>query len=416
MNHALEPVVVTGIGVLACNGIGREAFWDALANGRSGIRTIDRFDPEPFPCRIAGQLWDFDPEDFMRKGEVKRWHSHVHQAIASSQLAMDDAEFEAAHYTPERVAVGFGTSVGTPDEHYMEHRDAFEMGGWKAMSRTASNGTSGHSATANVSARFHLRGPATTIASGCSTGLDVLNWGVRQIQSDLADAALVGATESPMTPLMFGAACALGILSEQNDNPAGAMRPFDKNGDGLVLSEGAVAVVLERATAAKERGAQIFGSVVGYGSAAEGNNALIIDKKGIALARAIESALSGAGMQPEDLDCACCHGVAIEMYDRSEVNGYKRALGDHAYRIPMSATKSMTGQAYAAGGFFSVAAALMTLSKGIVPPTINHDEPTDDCDLDFVPGLARTNDVHATLVTALSFGGTHTATILQKSD
>ena len=416
MESALDPIVITGVGVLACNGIGREAYWDSLRNGRSGIREVDRFDTSEFPCHIAGQLWDFNPEDFMRKGEVKRWHSHVHQSVSSAQLAVDEAELQNAGYDPDRMAVGFGTSVGPPDEHYLDYREAYEKTGWSSMYKFASSSTSAHAATANVSARFHLRGPATTIGTGCSTGLDVLSWGLHQLRTGSADMAVVGATESPITPLIFAMSAALGILTTHNDEPEKAMRPFDKTSDGLVLSEGAVALVLERASAAEARGARIFGVIAGYGSTGEGNNALLIDKKGVALSRAIETAIADAGMLPQDVDAAFCHEVGLSMYDKCEVNAFKAALGPHAYRIPISATKSMIGQAYAVGGLYSVVGALMTLDTGIVPPTMNLNDPAPDCDLDFVPLEARANDVRAAIVTALSFGGTHTAAIIKRHE
>lgn len=409
-----EPVVITGMGILACNGMGREDYWDALVEGRSGIRHIDRFDPSELPCQIAGQLWDFDPADFMKKADVRRWNRHVHQAVACSRFAVDDADLESANYEAERMAVAIGTSVGTPDEAFDFHREAFEARGWKGVDRFASSAFAGHSATVNVSVNFGLRGPAITIASGCATGLDVIAWGMHEIQAGRADAALVGATESPIFELGLAGACSLGILSRNNDDPAGAMRPFDAASDGIVLSEGVAAVVLERADNAIARGARIFAEVAGNGSAAEGKSPLILDKDGRALARAITVALKEAGMQPHEIDAAQCHGVSLPMYDRSETQAYKRALGDHAYRIPISATKSMTGQPYSAGGIMSVVSAICAFEKGLVSPTINLEHPHEDCDLDYVPSHSRMNDVSSALVTSISFGGTHSATVLRR--
>lgn len=411
----LEPVVITGIGVLACNGIGREAFWEALKNGESGIGFIDRFDTEKFPCKIGGQLWDFDPLDFVNKATVRRWHRAVHQSVAATRLAMDDSDFEKAGYDPERVAVGIGTSVGSPDETYAGYREVYETQGWEYVDKLASTANSGHASTANVASTFGFRGPATTIASGCATGLDVLAWGKEQIRVGNADAAVVGATETPLTEWAFAGTCSLGILTERNSPPEKAMRPFDRDSDGLVLSEAAAVLVLERADRARARGAHIFGEIAGTGSAAEGRNPLLLQRDGKAVARAIGASLDEAGLGPRDVDCAHCHGVGLENYDLCEVNGYKAALDSHAYRIPISATKSMIGQAYSAGGLLSVAAALMSLETGIMPPTINLDHPAEDCDLDFVANTARRNDPETALVTALSFGGTHSAVMLRKS-
>ena len=409
-----EPIVITGVGVLACNGIGRSAYWEAIKQGKSGIGPVDRFDVSEFPCRIAGQLWDFHPEDFMKRSVVQYWHRHVHQALASSKLAVEDASLGQAGYDAERIAVAIGTSIGNPNEAYQAQQEAYESRGYRKVSKLASSAFSGHSATVHVSIDLGMRGPAITIASGCATGLDVLTWGVNQIRSGRADAALVGATESPLFPMSFATACSLGILSHNNDAPERAMRPFDRNRDGIVLAEGAVALVLERGDCARARGARMFAEVAGSGAASDAANALILDKEGRALSRAITQAMREAGVQPNDIDHIQSHGVSLEMYDRCETNAYKLALGDRAYRVPISAVKSMTGQAYAAGGMLSVAAALLPLTEGVVPPTINLDDPDPECDLDFVPKRSRLNDVDTALVAAISFGGTYSATVLSR--
>ncbi|MBM3290239.1 MAG: beta-ketoacyl-[acyl-carrier-protein] synthase family protein [Candidatus Hydrogenedentes bacterium] len=411
--HA-DRIVITGAGILACNGIGLPAFWEALRHGRSGVGLVTRFDTSPFPCHIGGQLWDFRPEDFLSKADVKRWHSHVHQSVACARLAHEDADFARAHYEPERIAVGFGTSVGAPDEHYLRYRETFENHGWDKIDKFASSASSGHAATANVSTTFKFRGPATTIASGCATGLDVIEWGVEQLRHGHADAAIVGASESPLTPLTMAVSCSLNIVSVRNHEPEKAMRPFDENSDGIVLSEGAGAVVLECERNARARGARIYAEIAGYGAAAEGNNPLVIDKEGKSLARAIGIALREAGMRPDELDAAVCHGVSLPMYDRSETAAYKRALGARAHQIPITAPKSMTGQPYAAGGLIGIAAALLALNDGVISPTINLERPDPECDLDYVPLRARLNDVRSVLVTAMSFGGTHSGVVLRK--
>ncbi len=412
----MNTVVITGIGVVASCGIGRSSFWESLINGKSGIHQITRFDVSDLPCQIAGELEDFNPEDYMRKHEARRWHRHVHLAVAAAKLAAQDSNIAGAKYAPERLAVAMGTSAGTPDEYYFTHREAYETHGWKKIDKMASSASTAHAATANVSAELRLQGPAATFASGCATGLDVIRWGTEQIRRGLADAAVVGATEAPLTLLTLAATCSMGILSTRNAEPAKAMRPFDRGGDGIVLSEGAAAVVLEDADKAHARGAPAFAEVLGYGTSSEGRNPILIDREGQALARAISSAVKDGGIRPEDIDGALCHGVGLKMYDRSEVAGYKEALGRHAYRIPISATKSMTGQPYSVGGLWSVAAAALTLTRGIVPPTINLEDPDPECDLDFVPQKARRNDVRTSLITAMSFGGNHSALLLRKAN
>lgn len=413
MHNPLEPIVVTGVGVLACNGTGRVPFWKSIENGVSGIGLIDRFDASDLPCRIGGQLRNFDANDYLKASDVRRWHRFVHQALASAQLAVDDGEFEGAGYNPERIAIGMGTSIGSLDENYEHVVNIYSEHGWKKVDKLTSSASSAHSPTANVSSRFGFRGPASTIGTGCTTGLEVISWGCEQIRRGLADAAVVGTTEAPLSEITFMASCALDILSKRNDEPEKAMRPFDTSGDGLVLSEAAATLILERAGAAKARGARILGEFVGYGSASEGGSTVLLEKNGAALARAIRTAMATDGLKPTDIDCVHCHGVSLMRYDQCETRAYKESLGQQAYRIPITANKSMIGQAYSAGGMLSVITGLLTLNTGIVPPTINLEDPDPRCDLDFVPLHARRNDVNSVLVSTLSFGGTHGAAILR---
>jgi len=415
IRHSAPPsVVITGMGVLACNGIGRRAFWEAIGAGRSGIRAIRRFDASGLPNQIAGELWDFDPAEFMSKRTLKNWHRHVHQAVAASRLAVADASLAEAGYDSERLAGAMGTSVGSPNEMYQTYMEAYKSGGYKKVSKFASSAFSGHSATVHVTIDIGLRGPAMTISSGCATGLDVLSWGTQQIRSGHADAAVVGATESPIFMESIVAACSLGILSKRNDEPERAMRPFDRYRDGIVLSEAACAVVLEREDTARARGAHILAEVAGNGASAEARNPLILDPEGRALARACEAALAEGGLSAGEVDYVQAHGASLEMYDRCETSAYKRLLGERAYRVPVSAVKSMTGQSYAAGGLLGVAAATYALAEGVVTPTLNLDDPDPRCDLDYVPHEARLNAVEVALVAAMSFGGTHSATVLRR--
>jgi 3-oxoacyl-[acyl-carrier-protein] synthase II len=409
----LEPVVITGAGVLACNGIGREAYWNAICEGRSGIGPLKRFDVSEFPCQIGGELHDFNPEDYMRKAVVKNWHRHVHQAVAGARLALQDSEFDTKGYNSERIATAIGTSVGSPDESYAGHVEAFLTKGYGEVSKYASSATSGHAATVHVSIDSSAKGPAITIASGCATGLDVLAWGCMQLKLGRADAAIVGATESPIFPMSLAGACSLGILSKRNDKPKEAMRPFSNDSDGIVLSEGCVVLVLEKLSAAKARGARILAEVAGNGSAAEAHNPLTLERTGEALARACRMAMGEAGAGVGDVDHIQAHGVSLKIYDRSETNAYKQVFGERAYRIPVSASKSMVGQSYSVGGLLGVVSALCAMERGLVCPTINLNDPDMACDLDYVPLRARRNKVETALISAMCFGGTHAATVLR---
>jgi 3-oxoacyl-(acyl-carrier-protein) synthase len=327
---------------------------------------------------------------------------------------LDDSQFEDAGYSANRVAVGIGSSISSRDEEYDRMRDKIDMNGWSALDKFSSSTSSAHASTANVCSKFGYCGPAITIGSGCSTGLDSLSWGVNQIRSGLADAAIVGASETPLTYPAFCGSLAIGILSELNDTPEKAMRPFDRSSDGLVLSEASVVLVLERASTARARRAPIFAEVAGSCSQSEGGNPLLLQRNGDAVSRAVLGALRAAGLNPEDVEALQAHGVGLSTYDKAEVQAYKTALGDHAYRVPISAIKSMTGQPYSVGGLLGVAAGCMSLTTGIVPPTINHESPAEGCDLDFVPNEARLNAPNNVVVTAMSFGGTHTSVVLRK--
>ena len=412
-----DPIhtVITGIGVLACNGIGREVFWKALEEGKSGIGLVNRFDTSEFPCKIAGQLWDFDAHQFLSKADVKRWNRTTHQAVAAAKMAVEDANFSAANYDPTRVAVGIGSSISSRDEEYDKGREVYETQGWEALDKFTSSASSAHAPTANVSAKLGLRGPAITIGSGCATGLDVIAWGMAQIREGRADAAIVGASETPLTKPVFACSSALGLLATNYTNPQDAMRPFDQSSNGLVLSESAVVLVLERADHAIRRGAPILAEIASSYSASEGSNPLILQRSGEAIARCVTGALYGAGMHPHELESIQSHGVGLDVYDFAESTAYKTALGDHAYRVPISAIKSMTGQPYSVGGLLGVTAGCMALTTGMIPPTINLNEPRENCDLDFVPNFARLNSPKNALVTSMSFGGTHSAIMLKKS-
>lgn len=408
-------IVITGIGVLACNGMGRENFWAALEEGKSGIRCVDRFDTREFPCKVAGQLWDFDPHQFLSKADVKRWGRTTHQAVAAAKMAVEDADFSIEDYDPTRVASGIGTSISSRDDDYDRGREQYELHGWKSLDKFTSSASSPHAATANVSAKLGLRGPAITIGSGCATGLDTMAWGMSQIREGRADAAVVGATESPLTKAVFASSSALGLLAEGGrEEPHKMMRPFEEHSSGFVLSESAVVVILERADHAIRRGARILAQVASSFSASEGGNPLLLQRNGDTIARCITGALNAAGMHPQELESIQAHGVGLDIYDFAETAAYKTALGQHAYRVPISATKSMTGQPYSVGGLLGVSAACMALTTGVVPPTINLDTPREACDLDFVPHRARLNDPRNALVTAMSFGGTHSSMVLKK--
>ncbi len=404
-------VVITGLGVVAPNGIGKDAFWANLIAGHSAVDYISSFDPTPFPCRIAAEVKDFRPEQFMSRRRAKEIWRFSQFAVASARMALEDAKFKITAANTHRVGACFGTCVNG-FEKVEESHALFKDKGYRALSPMTSMEYSAHAPVSHVSIELGVKGPSMTLASGCSTGLDVVKWGYDQIQAGTATAAIVGSTEAPLVPLAFAPICASRVLSTRNDAPTKASRPYDKLRDGLVLGEGGAALLLESLDSARERGAPIYAEVLGYGIASEATHLRKTDFAGEALVRAIRHALSVARIEESDLDYINAHGNSLPDYDLAETNAFKRAFGHRAYSIPISSIKSMIGQPIAASGALQAAALALTLWHGIIPPTINHEVPDPDCDLDYVPNKARVARVRYALANAHSMGGTHSVLVL----
>lgn len=411
---ATRRVVITGLGILAPNGNGKDAYWDALVNGISGIKRIASFDPSPFSTQIAGEVKGFDPSDYLDPKYIKRTARFVHFGIATSKMAIADADINLNKENRDRCGVCFGTTIGAENDIYEQQYRRYLESGPAAVRRLTAPELTPHVATGYICSELKITGPNSTMSSGCSTGLEVVNWGFKMIKRGEVDMAIIGCSDTPIFPFPLSALCSLGILSKRNESPEKASRPYDKDRDGMVLSEGGASVIMEELNHAQDRGANIYAEIASYASTAEGQDVVQADVTGNALVSALEQALIAGKIRPEEVDYICAHGNAMPSYDVAETNAFKAFFGNHAYAIPISSVKSMTGQSFAAGGGFQVVATSLCLKHGFVTPTINLDTPDPLCDLDYVPHHARRFSVGTALINSHSVGGTHAVLVLKK--
>jgi 3-oxoacyl-[acyl-carrier-protein] synthase II len=406
-------VVITGLGAIAPNGIGKDAFWDGLQEGRSGIRRIMHFDASQFPCQIAGEVDGFEPAVYIHRQEVKRLSRVSQFSIAAAKMALDDARLRVTAENARRIGVCFGTSLGKGEVFEADYPSFLERG-IRGIHPLSFIEFFPHGASSHVAIELGTSGITGSVSTGCTSGLDALYWGYMQISLGRATAMIVGSAESLLNPFSFGAVCASGVLSKRNDPPQKVSRPFDLQRDGIVLSEGAGAVILETLEQAQERDATIYGEVLGFATARDGQDLVRCDLSGADMARVMEIALYHANLPKHCIDYINAHGVSLRDYDTAETRAIKTVFGDQAYHIPISSIKSMIGQPFAAGGSLQVVASCLTLQHGVIPPTINYDTPDPDCDLDYVPNRGRKARVRTLLAHAHGTGGTDSALVLGK--
>ncbi len=409
----MRRVVVTGVGVVSPLGTGNAKNWDALIAGKSGVGRITRFDPVGLPVTIAGEVKDFNPEDYIEKKEIKKMDLFIHYAIAAAQLAMDDSGLTIDDSNAERVGVLVGAGLGGLPAIERYH-SLLQEGGYKKISPFFIPMLIINLAPGHISIRFGAKGPNVSSVSACATGTHSIGDAYHIIKRGDADAMIAGGTESTVTPLGIGGFAVMKALSTRNDDPQGASRPFDKGRDGFVLGEGAGIVVMEEYEAAKARGAKIYGEVVGYGLTGDAYHLTAPAPDGEGAARCMNMALKNAGINPEQLDYINAHGTSTPMNDLYETMAIKRVLGDHAKKVMVSSTKSMTGHLLGAAGGIEAVYTLMTMQSGVVPPTINYTDPDPDCDLDYVPNIARDAKVTYALSNNFGFGGTNATLLFKK--
>ena len=408
-------VVVTGIGMISPLGVGNEATWQGLVEGRSGIGPITKFDASEFACRIAGEVKGFDPHNWIDKKDVKKSDTFIHYAIAAAQMAVDDAKLDTQKEDSDRVGVVIGSGIGGLPLIEEMHRKLVERGPGR-ISPFFIPGLIVNLATGQISIRFGAKGPSSAPATACATGAHAVGDAYKIIQRDEADVMFAGGSEAVVTPLAVGGFAAMRALSTRNDDPQHASRPWDRERDGFVMGEGSGVLILEEREHAIARGANIYCELVGYGMTSDAYHITSPSEDGDGMVRVMGRALKDAGLKPTDIDYINAHGTSTTVGDKIETIAIKKVWGDDAYKVAISSTKSMTGHLLGAAGGLESAIAAMTVRTGIIPPTINYEYPDPECDLDYVPNEARQMDVRHVLSNSFGFGGTNATLIFSKPE
>ncbi|HYX26793.1 MAG TPA: beta-ketoacyl-ACP synthase II [Thermoanaerobaculia bacterium] len=409
----MRRVAVTGVGLVSPLGVGTAENWEALLAGRSGIGLITRFDTTDYPSRIAGEVKGFNPLDFLDKKEVKKSDTFIQYALAASRFAVDDSGLAIDAANADRVGVVIGSGIGGLPLIEAMHKTLLERGPSR-VSPFFIPGQIVNMAAGQVSIRYGARGPNTSPATACTTGLHAVGDAFRLIQAGEADAMIAGGTEAVITPLAMAGFCAMRALSTRNEEPEKASRPWDAHRDGFVMSEGCGVVVLEELAAAERRGARIYAEVVGYGMSADAYHISAPHPEGDGAVRVMRAALADAGIAPEQVGYVNAHGTSTPLGDLSEVRAIKRVFGDHAYKLAVSSTKSATGHLLGAAGGLETGILALAVRDQVLPPTLNLDEPGEGCDLDFVPHHARQVDLEYALTNSFGFGGTNASIAMKR--
>jgi 3-oxoacyl-[acyl-carrier-protein] synthase II len=409
-------VVITGLGVVAPNGIGKDRFGTALISGESGIRSIMSARDSRPSCHVAGRVTDFDLLKYYkpRSRNSGKSMSRVSQfAVACAQMALNDAGIDPTKLNPRRAGICYGTTTGKPD--FDEDAAKFLASGVAGLDRTAWEEFSPHGPASHIAHELGFSGPIATSSAGCCTGLMVVEWGANQIAEGRLDTTLTGAGDSLLSPLVVASFSAGNLLTKQSD-PAKASRPYDLNRDGLVPGEAAGVIILESLESAVRRNARIYAEYLGWGCAADGDSSGESNRNGQGLSLAIESALKDARLSPEQIDCINSHGLSHPVFDLLETHSFKSALGKAAYRVPITSIKSMTGASFSGDGMLQIISSCLILQNGIIPPIVNLETRDPACDLDYVATNARTARVKRILTNTRAIGGTSGVLILGRLD
>ena len=405
-------VAVTGMGIISPLGIGIDENWAALCNGKSGIAPITKFDTSSFPIQIAGEVRGFDPQQYIGHKEVKKMDIFIHYAVAASQLALKDSGFEITEKNAERVGVQVGVGLGGLPVIEKYH-DIYKEKGVRKITPFFIPMLIANLASGQVSIHFGAKGPNTCVVTACATGTHAIGDAARLIQYGEADVMFAGGTESVITPLCVGGFHAAKALSTRNDDPQGASRPFDRDRDGFVIGEGCGVVILEEMDLAKKRGARIYGEVVGYALNGDAYHITATAPNGEGAARCMNLALKNSGVNREEVQYINAHGTSTGA-DATETQAIKTVFGDHAYKLAVSSTKSMTGHLLGAAGGVEAIFSLLALSRGVLPPTINYTTPDPECDLNYIPNQAQERKISTALSNSFGFGGTNAVLVFKK--
>ena len=406
-------MVVTGVGLVIPTGIGVAEAWKNICEGKSGIGPLTRFDAKDFETRIAGQVKEFTPERYIEKKEIKKMDLFIQYALAAAKEAMEDAQLKITPENSEQIGVIVGTGLGGLPTLEETHKVLLEKGPSRItpffIPKLIANLAAGH-----IAIQYGAKGPNTCLVTACATGAHCIGDAFRAIQYGDAEAIIAGGTEANITPLTIGGFNAMKALSTRNDEPEKASRPFEKNRTGFVVSEGAGILILEELEFARKRGAKIYGEVVGYGYTGDAYHIAAPSPDGDGAIRCMRMAIRDARIRAEDVDTINAHGTSTVLNDATETVAIKAVFGEDAKKIPVSATKSMTGHLLGAAGSTEAIFTLLSIRDGILPPTINYEEPDPECDLDYVPNVARKSAIRIAMSNAFGFGGTNATLIFQK--
>ncbi len=397
-------VVITGMGTVNSLSSDLKGFWQGLCAGRSGIGLIEQFDTSAFKVKFGGEVKGFQPEECLDPRTVRRLDRFAQFALVAAVSAVRDSGLDLAKEDPYRAGTIIGSGIGGLNEFEEQHTRYLE-GGPGRISPFVIPKMIANAAAGNISIHFGLCGPNTAISTACASAAHALGDALRAIQHDQADVMLAGGSEAAITPMGLGGFISARALSQRNDNPQAASRPFDRDRDGFILSEGAGVVVLEELEYAKKRGAHIYAELLGVGSTADAFHITAPPEDGRGAARAMESALRDAGVNPEEIEYVNAHGTSTELGDAAETRAIKRVFGEHARELAISSTKSMIGHLLGASGGVELIATAMTIRHGVMHPTINLDNADPECDLDYVPNTARERRVRRAISNSFGFGG-----------
>jgi 3-oxoacyl-[acyl-carrier-protein] synthase II len=406
---------VTGVGLVSPLGIGTEANWEALCAGRSGIGPITHFDAAEFSARIAGEVKGFDPLQFINKKDVKKMDVFIQYAIAASQYAMDDAGLSVTEDIATRVGVFIASGIGGFSTIEREHKALIE-GGPRRISPFFIPASIINLAAGQVSIRFSAKGPNSATCTACSASAHAIGDAFEIIRRNDADVMIAGGSEAAITPMGVGGFAAMRALSTRNDDPLHASRPFDRDRDGFIMGEGAGVIILEELEFARRRNAPIYAELVGYGMSADAFHITAPSEDGDGGMRVMAAALKNAGVAPTEIDYINAHGTSTPHNDKLETLAIKRLFGEHARRLAISSTKSMTGHLLGAAGGLEAGITVLAVKHQVIPPTINYEFPDPDCDLDYVPNQKRDASIQYALSNSFGFGGTNGALLFKRYD
>ena len=406
-------VVVTGLGLVTPLGIGVEESWLALVSGKSGIARITKFDPHNMVTQFAGEVKDFNPEEYVSRKDVKRMDDFTIYAIAATRMAVEDAKLDINGNNGDRVGVVIGCGLGGLKTIEKFHRVMLEQGP-KKVSPFFIPMLIANMAPGQISIIFGAKGPNIAIETACAAGAHAVGDAFKLIQRGAADAMITGGVEATITPLGVTGFNAMRAISTRNDAPEKASRPFDLDRDGFVMGEGSGILIIEALDHALERSAPIHAEIVGYGLTADAHHITAPAPEGEGMARCLQMALDDAGVLPEDIDYINAHGTSTDLNDRFETNAIKTVFGEHSYRVPVSSTKSMTGHLLGGAGGVESVFSVLAIQNETIPSTINYENPDPECDLDYVPNIARKKELRTVVSNSFGFGGTNASLVFRR--